>query len=366
MLHRERGSPSPRASPADERRNLCPLPSQLYSQATIFCDREARAPPRPRFLVDRCLAPRRSASSASLRRTSGCAKDPGTAPRRRRSRNSSARAASSRPRPTPTPTPTAGATCNPKRVTRGGASRFGARPRGARRGAPSPYAQPPSRAQGLRELLAMLSPGRRRAPARPDGGVLRPFERPTRRPQAPPMATTSTGTRPGKAPPGTSGGRREKRSTKAASRPPTAATIAASVSATRARPRRDSRHTAGVKVTTYCCANPEGYNYLVDQPCNGAPPDSSRGLRARRQPRPRRRRECRARSVRRRAHVRRRLRPRLIGTVSVPYLSIHEKNDVRGIGVASMYICPWMYTCAQVPRDYHASVSMPRRARRAA
>ena len=316
MLHRERGSPSPRASPADERRHLFPLPSQLYSQATIFCDHEARAPPRPRFL-DRCLAPRRSASSASLRRTSGCAKDPGTAPRRRRSRNSSARAASSRPMPTPTPTPTptAGATCNPKSVTGGGASRFGARPRGARRGAPAPYAHPPSRAQGLRELLAMLSPGRRRAPARPDGGVLRPFERPTRRPQAPPMATTSTGTRPGKAPPGTSGGRSSK---KAASRPPTAATNPASVSATRARPRRDSRHTAGVKVTTYCCANPKDYNYLVDQPCNGAPPDSSRGLRARHQPRPRRRRECRARSVRRRAHVRRRLRLRLIGLTLHP------------------------------------------------
>ena len=38
----------------------------------------------------------------------------------------------------------------------------------------------------------------------------------------------------------------------------------------RAGPRARARAPAGVKMKSYCCTNPSDYNYVTDEPCNGA------------------------------------------------------------------------------------------------
>jgi hypothetical protein len=38
----------------------------------------------------------------------------------------------------------------------------------------------------------------------------------------------------------------------------------------RAGPRARPRAPAGVKLKSYCCTNPGDYNYVTDEPCNGA------------------------------------------------------------------------------------------------
>ena len=38
----------------------------------------------------------------------------------------------------------------------------------------------------------------------------------------------------------------------------------------RAGPRARARAPAGVKMKSYCCTNPNDYNYVTDEPCNGA------------------------------------------------------------------------------------------------